>query len=71
VKFLQILETYEQYLDLSDSNKKGSKLFGVLFHVVSNLVVTDKKVSNNQLFQPFDILQKRQKSEWWRETGDF
>jgi len=54
----RILETYEEYLLSEESNKKSSKLYGVLFQVVSNLTVTDKKVANYQLFQPFDILKK-------------
>ena len=66
IDFLKTLETYEKYLLAIDFNKKSSKLFWMLFNTVSNLSVTGKKVSNYQLFQPFNILQKHNNSEWWR-----
>ena len=71
IDFLQILEKDEQYLSLSDLNKKSSQRYGVLFHIVANLTLTQWKVSSYKLFEPFNILKKGQNAEWWRMTAEF
>lgn len=71
IKFIEILETYEEYLLSNDSIKKSSQRYGVLFHIVANLTLTDWKVSNYKLFEPFNILKNRSNSDWWAQYEYF
>ena len=65
-KFIQILEKYESYLNLKENNKKSSQRFGMLFHIVANLVVIDRNISSYQLSEPFNILKNSKNTDWWR-----
>ena len=69
IRFMNILETYEQKLNSKDKNEKSSQLFPLLFKGVANLVIDHWKVRSHQLFKPFDILEKCDNLQW-RKMGD-
>ena len=69
IRFMDILESYEQKLNSKDKNEKSSQLFPILFKGVANLIIDHRKVRSYQLFKPFDILEKCDNSQW-RKMGD-
>lgn len=58
IKFMNVLEIYEQKLTLGDKNKKSSQLFPIIFKGVVNLIIDRRNIRSYQLFKPFDILEK-------------
>ena len=69
IRFMNILETYEQKLNSKDKNEKSSQLFPILFKGVANLIVDRWNIRSHQLYKPFDILEKSDNLQW-RKAGD-
>lgn len=71
VEFIEILWKYEKVLNDYKKNKKSSHLFSLIFNIVANSVIYQKRVHTYALFPPFNILQNNELTEWgeWRDLN--
>ena len=64
---MNIFEKREQMLEESETNKKSSQVYAMVFKAFVNLTITGRNISKYQLFPLFDILKCHRISQWQRE----